>query len=106
MKLNIREDIPSSAYSEYMPSSAHIKDMTSSAHSESMPSSAHNDQPISLNNIKYSSKKIFLKISKSYRLVSTFIRSCHRALIVRPCHLAITMINICHYIYILYRAFR
>ena len=50
MKLNIREDIPSSAYSEYMPSSAHIKDMTSSAHSESIPSSAHNDQYISLYN--------------------------------------------------------
>ena len=53
---------------------------------EYMPSSAHNDQPRSINNIKCSSKTTFLKGSKSYRLVSTFVRSCHPALTVRPYH--------------------
>ena len=43
-----------------------------------MLSRAHDDQPRSLhNNIKCSSKKTFLKVSKYYRLVSTFVRSCH-----------------------------
>ena len=46
-----------------------------------MLSRAHDDQPRSLhNNIKCSSKKTFLKVSKYYRLVSTFVRSCHWAL--------------------------
>ena len=61
-------------------------DRTLSAHSEDMSPSAHNEQPISLHNIKISSKKTFLKSSKSYRLVSTFVRSRHQALTVRPCH--------------------
>ena len=82
------------------------KDMTSSAHSEAMPYIAHDDQPRSLHNsINILSKTTFLKGSKSYRLVSTFVRSRHRALTVRPCHRALTMINIDHYINTLDEAF-
>ena len=60
--------------------------------------SAHDDQPRSLHNkIKCLSKTTFLSGSKSYRLVSTFVRSRHRALTMRPCHQALTTINIDHY---------
>ena len=57
-----------------------------------------NEQPISLHNIKISSKTTLLKGYKSYRLVSTFLGSRHQAITVRPCHRALTMINIYHYI--------
>ena len=43
--------------------------------------------------------------SKSYKLVSTFVRSCYRAPTVRPCHQAITMINLDHYTNTLDEAF-
>ena len=64
-------------------------DMPLSAQSEAMTSRSHNDQQRSLNNKKCLSKTKFLKDSKSYRLVSTFVSSRHRAL---------TMINLDHYI--------
>ena len=52
------------------------EDMPSSAHSEYIPPSTHDYQPISLhNNMNVLSKTTFLKVSKSYRLVSTFVRS-------------------------------
>ena len=35
--------------------------------------------------------------SKSYKLVSTFVRSHYRAPTLRPCHQAITMISLDHY---------
>ena len=35
--------------------------------------------------------------SKSYKLVSTFVRSRYRAPTVRPCHQAITTIDLDHY---------
>ena len=43
--------------------------------------------------------------SKSYKLVSTFVRSCYRAHTVTTCHQAITMINLDHYTNTLYGAF-
>ena len=72
---------------------------------EATPPSAHDDQPRLLHYIKCLSNTTFLKISKSYRLVSTFVRSRHQALTVRPCHRALTMINIYHYINTLDEAF-
>ena len=51
------------------------ENMPPSAHSEAMPLIAHDDQPRSLNNIKCLSNTTFLKGYKSYRLVSTFVRS-------------------------------
>ena len=78
-----------------------------------MPSITHDEQPIALHNIKCSSKTAFLKGSKSYRIVSTFVRSrhqvltvtsCHQALTVRPCRQALTIINIYHYINTLHEA--
>ena len=61
---------------------------------EAKPSSAHDERPRSLYNIKSLSKTTFLKGSNSYRLVSTFVRSRHQALTVRPYHQALKMINI------------
>ena len=76
--------------------------MTPSAHSEVLPSSAHDNQPKLLyNNIKCLSKTTFLKFSKHYRLVSTFVRLLHQALTVRLCHRALTMIKLYHYIHTL-----
>ena len=53
-----------------MPLSAHSKDMSLISHSKHMPLSSHYDQPRLFNNIIYSPKTTFLKVSKYYRLVT------------------------------------
>ena len=60
----------SSAHSDDMQSSTHSEDIPYGADSEAMPSGSHNDQPRSLCNNVFCQKTIFLKSSKSYRLVA------------------------------------